>query len=61
MLGSYFISKIRYIIKPDGRIVWKIIAFDAAPKWWYPGVLQIQVDLWTSQIHVKPSLTELPF
>ena len=58
MLGSYFINKIRYIIKPDGRIVWKIIAGDRI---WCRAQVMVsrcfanKVDLGTSQIDVKPS------
>ena len=31
-------------------------AFDTASRWWYLGVLQIRVDLWTSRIDETPRL-----
>ena len=34
-------------------------SFDAAPRWWYPGVLEIQVNLWNWQIAKTPSNTDI--
>ena len=59
MLGSYFINIIRHIIRPDGRIVWKIIAGDRI---WCRAQVMVsrcfanKVDLGTSQIDVKPQV-----
>ena len=42
------------------KFSWKT-SFDAAPRWWYPRVLEIQVNLWTWQIDETPLVRSAKF